>query len=47
MKIIQWSEIQRLEAEKIIRAEQQRRLTIIQEELAQQRRKIAEDLERA
>jgi len=47
MKRITWSQMQRSEAEKIVRAEQRRRIAIIQEELARQRQLIAEDLKKA
>jgi len=39
--------MQRSEAERIVRAEQRRRIAIIQEELARQRQLIAEDLKKA
>jgi len=47
MKRITWSQIQRKEAEKIVKREEKRRIVIIQAELAEQRRKIAEDLKSA
>jgi len=47
MKRITWSQMQRSEAERIVRAEQRRRIAIIQEELARQRQLIAEDLKKA
>ena len=47
MKRIAWSQVQRKEVDRIIKREERRRIKVIQAEMAEQRRRIAEDLKRA